>query len=177
MGEAELIARFAAGEPAGVAQMYRTYGRLVYSVSRRMLGDPKLAEQATKRTFLLARTLAATIEPGRQFEPWLASIASATAMAVKGRHQGHRQSSDLAGGQALGPAIENSAAPDIGQAWRVRRALDALPTQDRELIRLQHLGRLTRKEISARLAIPLGSLNTRSEQAHRNLAELLGPSP
>ena len=31
MGEAELVAGFAAGEPGSVDEMYREYGRLVYA--------------------------------------------------------------------------------------------------------------------------------------------------
>ena len=82
MGEAELMVRFAAGEPAGVAETYRRYGRLVYTVSHRVLDDPGLAEEATKQTFVRAWRVAATLVPGQAMAPLLASIASRTAMKI-----------------------------------------------------------------------------------------------
>ena len=57
--------------------------------------------------------------------------------------------------------------------WEVRLALDRLSDQDRELIRLQHYGELTHTEIAGRLAIPLGTVKSRSFRAHRRLAGLL----
>ena len=58
--------------------------------------------------------------------------------------------------------------------WLVRRALDSLSAEDRELLRLQHDRRLTHREISDHLAIPLDRVKSRSHQAHRRLAVLLG---
>jgi RNA polymerase sigma-70 factor (ECF subfamily) len=173
-GEAELIGRFAAGEPAGVAEVYRRYGRLVYLVSHRVLGDSSLAEEATRRTFLLAWRLVADLPTGRAVAPWLVDIAGRTAMDI--RDQEHRRPRDLDGptGDRPEPAAANPVGHPDRDAWLVRHALDTLPTLDRELIRLQHHGRLSRHEISERLAIPVDSVQSRSERAHRNLAHQLG---
>jgi RNA polymerase sigma factor (sigma-70 family) len=56
----------------------------------------------------------------------------------------------------------------------VRRALDKLPDHDRELIRLQHYDDLSHTEIASQLAIPIGTVKSRSFRAHRRLAGLLG---
>ena len=56
----------------------------------------------------------------------------------------------------------------------VRQALDGLPEQDRQLIRLQHYDELTHREIAGELAIPIGTVKSRSFRAHRRLAQLLG---
>jgi DNA-directed RNA polymerase specialized sigma24 family protein len=60
---------------------------------------------------------------------------------------------------------------DLGQ---VRRALDALPGPDREIIRLQHNLALSPAEIADYLAVPLDTVRCRSLVAHRHLAALLG---
>jgi RNA polymerase sigma-70 factor (ECF subfamily) len=52
--------------------------------------------------------------------------------------------------------------------------LEELPDQDRELIRLQHYDELTHSEIARQLAVPLGTVKSRSFRAHRRLAGLLG---
>lgn len=54
MGEAELVVRFAAGDPGSVAEVYRAYGRLGYAVTYRVLGDTSPAEDAPRRTFVQA---------------------------------------------------------------------------------------------------------------------------
>ena len=70
---------------------------------------------------------------------------------------------------ACPPSVEG-----IYDAWQVRRALDTLPDPDRELIRLQHYRELTHAEIAEQLAIPVGTVKSRSFRAHRRLAGLLG---
>jgi hypothetical protein len=67
------------------------------------------------------------------------------------------------------PSVEQ-----IFDVWEVRQALEKLPDQDRELIRLQHYAELTHTEIADELAIPLGTVKSRSFRAHRRLAGLLG---
>jgi len=72
------------------------------------------------------------------------------------------------------PVSPNPSAEQNNDVWLLRRALDTLSDQDRELIRLQHFRQLTPMEISDRLAIPLASVKSRSHRANRNLAGLLG---
>jgi RNA polymerase sigma-70 factor (ECF subfamily) len=56
----------------------------------------------------------------------------------------------------------------------VRRAIDELAPEEREVVRLQHLDGLTHAEIAERLGIPLGTVKSRSYRAHRQLAARLG---
>ena len=55
-------------------------------------------------------------------------------------------------------------------AWEVRQAIDALPADEREVVRLQHLEGLTHAEIAERLGVPLGTVKSRSFRAHQRLA-------
>jgi len=166
MGEAGLVVRFAAGEPGSVAEMYRAYGRLVYAVAYRVLGDAGQAEDATRDTFVQAWKLAPGFDPGRGLGPWLATIAGRT--AIDHRHRRHGRHSNLAAPAPTAPEPAGPApsAAQIQNVWLVRRALDALSDQDRELLRLQHSRQLTPAEISDRLAIPLASVTSLSRRAH-----------
>ncbi len=173
MGEAELTAGFAAGEAGSVAEMYRDYGRLVYVLTNQLLGDAGLAEEATRQTFVRAWRLAADLHPGQDVEPWLAGIAVRTARDVRRRNRAHASPEAAAAGEPI--STDPTPLPGQGDdVWLVRRALDRLPADDREFLRLQHDRRLTHWEISDHLAIPLDQVKTRSHQAHRRLAELLG---
>jgi RNA polymerase sigma factor (sigma-70 family) len=182
VGEAELAVKFAAGEPDSVGELYRAYGRLVYAVAFRVLGDVTLAEDATQLTFVQAWQNASTFDSTRALGPWLATIAGRAAIDTYRRNRRHRLSrnvDDLDGGgvdDISDPALVTlpPSAEAIYDAWQVRRALDTLPDPDRELIRLQHYAQLTHSEIAEQLEIPVGTVKSRSFRAHRRLAGLLG---
>ena len=176
IGEAELAVRFAAGEPDSVGDAYRAYGRLVYAVAYRVLGDASLAEDATQQTFVQAWQNASTFDPSRALGPWLATIAGRVAIDTYRRNRRHRQARNVDDLDINDPALASlpPSAEGIYDAWQVRRALDTLPDHDRELIRLQHYRELTHTEIAEHLAIPVGTVKSRSFRAHRRLAGLLG---
>jgi RNA polymerase sigma factor (sigma-70 family) len=168
-------AQFRNGDPDAVREIYRQYGRLVYAVAHRVLGDRDLAEEATQQAFLKAWRGAGSLHPDRELGPWLASIARRAAIDVS-RHQAVR---------AVDP-IESVASGDPGLAtrpesveashdvWAVREAVAGLPAQEREIVRLQHLRGLTLDEISEKLNMPVATVRSRSLRAHRRLAAVLG---
>ena len=59
------------------------------------------------------------------------------------------------------------------EAFEVRAALDQLPADEREVVRLAHFGGLTHSEIADELQVPVGTVKSRSFRAHRRLAGLL----
>ena len=65
-------------------------------------------------------------------------------------------------------------AEQIYDVWEVRRAVDELPDDEREVVRLQHFEGLTHVEIAERLELPLGTVKSRSFRAHKRLAGGLG---
>jgi RNA polymerase sigma factor (sigma-70 family) len=167
--------RFRAGDPEGVRAVYREFGRLVYAVARRTLRSPELAEEATQETFVKAWRAAAGFEPGRELGPWLATIARRTAIDLY-RREARRAVSSLAD-VAVDDASVVELPPGVEQAydvWAVRQAVDELPDDEREVVRLQHLEELTHAEVAERLGVPVGTVKSRSFRAHRRLALRLG---
>jgi RNA polymerase sigma factor (sigma-70 family) len=173
MDDAALAAQFASGDAGSVRVVYQMYGRLVFSVAYRVLGDPGLAEDATQQTFVQAWRAAGTYDPSRALGAWLTTIARRVAIDVHRRERRHRHLEPLDSSDpslvTLPPSEEQ-----IYDLLEVRRALDRLPDHDRELIRLQHYDELTHAEIASHLEIPVGTVKSRSFRAHRRLAGLLG---
>jgi RNA polymerase sigma-70 factor (ECF subfamily) len=171
-GDAQLAADFATGDPDTVRSVYATYGRLVYAVAYKVLGDAGLAEDATQLTFLQAWRSCERFDPTRAFGPWLATIARRVAIDVyrqSRRNQGH------AGLEAAEAALISPppSAERIYDVWEVRRAVDALPPDEAEVVRLQHFEGLTHTEIAARVGLPVGTVKSRTHRAHRRLVGLL----
>ncbi len=173
VGDAQLAADFATGNPDTVRTVYQSYGRLVYAVAYKVLGDAGLAEDATQQTFVQAWRSADRFDTTRAFGPWLATIARRVAIDVyrqSRRHQGYSPLESVDAVLATAPP----SAEQIYEVWEVRRAVDALPADEQELVRLQHFAGLSHSEIAARLQIPLGTVKSRTHRAHRRLLGLLG---
>ncbi|HET7488154.1 MAG TPA: RNA polymerase sigma factor [Acidimicrobiales bacterium] len=169
------VARFRAGDPDAVRAVYRAYGGLVYAVAHRVLGDRWLAEEATQQAFVQAWRAAATFDEGRDLGPWLATIARRVAIDVHRREarRAHGRLDDVPGSHPAVVAVPRTA-DSAYDAWEVRRAVDALPPDEREVVRLQHAGGLTQAETASKLGIPLGTVKSRSARAYRRLAGRLG---
>jgi RNA polymerase sigma-70 factor (ECF subfamily) len=176
IGDPDSVQAFASGDADAIRGVYRRYGQMVYSVAYKVLGDRGLAEDATQQTFLQAWQAATRYDPSRELGPWLATIARRVAIDIYRKHRQH-QSIDSADGVELADPALVSLPPSVEQiyhVWEVRRALDSMPAQDRELIEMQHYREMTLAEIAERLAIPVGTVKSRTYRAHQRLAGLLG---
>jgi len=173
--DARVKARFRDGNPEAVRAVYAVYRSLVYAVAYRVLDDRGLSEEATQQTFLKAWRAAGRIDPGREFGPWLATIAKRVAIDLY-RRETLRAADPLDSIARDHPALVRgpAATEDCDDAWEVRRAVSELPDDELEIVRLQHFERLTHAQIAARLAIPVGTVKSRSFRAHRRLAAGLG---
>ena len=58
-------------------------------------------------------------------------------------------------------------------AWRVHRALEALPEHERAVIDLAYFSGLSQSEIAGFLQIPLGTVKTRTRSGLARLADAL----
>jgi RNA polymerase sigma-70 factor (ECF subfamily) len=167
--------RFRNGDPEAVRLVYRAYGRLVYAIAYGVLANRALAEEATQQTFLKAWRAAANLEESREMGPWLATIARRVAIDVQ-RSEIHRRADPLDLVAPGDPALRSK--PDTAEAaydvWELRQAVTRLPPDEREIVRLQHFEGLTHTEIAERLALPAGTVKSRSFRAHKRLAAELG---
>jgi RNA polymerase sigma-70 factor (ECF subfamily) len=169
------LAGFRAGDPDAVRVVYREFGRLVFAVAHRTLGSRELAEEATQQTFVKAWRAASTFDVSRELGPWLATIARRTAIDLH-RREARRDTDRIADVADDDPAVVELP-PGIErtfEVWAVREAIDELPTEEREVMRLQHLEDLTHVEVADRLGVSVGTVKSRSFRAHRRLAARLG---
>ena len=173
--DARVRARFGAGDPDALRAVYSAYGRLVYAVAYKLLGERSLSEEATQQTFLKAWRASTRIDPSRELGPWLATIAQRVAIDLY-RREARRSTASLDTVASDDPALVSlpatlEAAHDV---WEVRRAVSALPAEDQQVVRLQHFEGLTHAQIAERLQVPVGTVKSRSFRAHKRLATELG---
>ena len=172
----DVRSRFALGDPDSVRAVYQRYGRLVYAVAYKLLGDRDLAEQATQRTFVSAWRASSSFDTTRELEPWLVTIARRAAIDIH-RHQGRRRA-DVAL-EDVDPAAEGlislpSSVESVYEVWELRKALGELSLEQQQLIKLAHFEGLSHAEIATRLEVPIGTVKSRMFRARQRLAAMLG---
>ncbi len=172
---ADELVGFRDGEPDAVRAVYRDYAGLVFAVALKALGSRHLAEEATQQTFVKAWRAAEGFDTARELGPWLATIARRTAIDIH-RREARRPTAPL---DDVAPGDPNVVELPVGversyEVAEVRAAIDTLPPDEREIVRLQHLEELTHTEVAARLGVPVGTVKSRSFRAHKRLAGMLG---
>jgi RNA polymerase sigma factor (sigma-70 family) len=172
--DADLALALREGDEAAVRTMYERFGGLVFTVANRMLQDWQRAEEVTQHVFLQAWRNAEQLEPGRDFAPWLATIARSAAIDVL-----HREQRRLTGSLDVADPADSAlvtlppSAEQIETVWSVRAAIGALEPDERQIVKMQHIDGHTHAEIAERLDIAVGTVKSRSHRAHRRLANRL----
>ena len=147
--------------------VYDRYGGPVFSLSMSILRDQALAADATQLTFIKAWQAGSTYDPERSFGPWIFAIARRTAIDLY-RRRARTIIDHHVEVVSMGPGLET-----IWEVFEVRLALDQLPDDERQVVRLSHFDGLTHPEIAEFLGIPLGTVKSRSHRAHQRLLGLL----
>jgi RNA polymerase sigma-70 factor, ECF subfamily len=169
--DGELIRRVGERDRAAFEELYRRFGRPVLSLAVRRLGDRGRAEDATQETFAAIWRAAATYRPERgPGAPWIYGIArNAIVNQTRIRSEPAVEVPDSASGEPGPPEYAESE----WVSWRVHRALEELPEQQRTLIQLAYWSGRSQSEIASQLDLPLGTVKTRTRAALARLAELL----
>jgi RNA polymerase sigma factor (sigma-70 family) len=154
--------------------IYRAHGRAVFSVAYKILRDRGLAEDATQQAFLNAWRSADRFDTRRDLAPWLAMIARRAAIDLY-RREAAKVAAPLDSAPLGDPALSvEPATAALHDVWEIRRAVEQLPENEREVVRMQHFEELTHPEIADRLGVAVGTVKSRSFRAHRRLATLIG---
>jgi RNA polymerase sigma-70 factor (ECF subfamily) len=171
--DGELIRRVGERDRVAFEELYRRFGRPVLSQAVRRLRDRGRAEDATQEAFASIWRAAATYRPERgPGAPWIYAVArNAIVDQARIRSEPSVEVPDSPSAEP-GPAEH---AESEWVSWRVHRALEELPAQQRSLIQLAYWSGLSQSEIASRLDLPLGTVKTRTRAALTRLAELLEP--
>lgn len=166
----DLIERFRQGDPEAVRAVYREHAGAVHTVARSIVRDRELAADVVQQTFVKAWRAAKSFEGNRELAPWLYSIARHTAIDMlraetKPTRGGHAPETDV--------GVQPETFERTWERFEIRRAVDALPDGERDVVRLSHLEGHTHEAIAEQLGIPIGTVKSRSGRAHKRLAAAL----
>jgi len=161
------------GDREALRALYVRHGRLVYSLTLRIVRDQAVAEEVVQDAFLKVWDKAATYRADKApVLTWLLRIARNRAIDVLRTRSPSRTPRpwDLEGEEEPDPpeALERS-----GMQAEVRQALDSLSPPQRRAVLLAFYQGKTHREIAAQLGEPLGTVKTRIRDALLKLREFL----
>ena len=166
------------GVETTISTLYDRYGRTVFGVGLKILGDHSLAEELVQEVFLKVWRSSRTFDPSRgSFSTWLYRVTRSCALDLY-RKRAHRIRPVPDGDLHVVAAPDSSPGPqeivdDSWLSWRVSRALEVLDAPQREVIELAYHGGLSQREISERTGVPLGTVKTRTASAFKRLGQEL----
>ena len=169
------VAAAARGDQQALGRLYDRYGRLVFSLALRVVGDPGVAEEVTQDVFLQLWRRAGSFDSSRgELLGWLLTFTRNRAIdRLRSRQQRDSEASVPLKDQA--PSASPHVHCSLEAAERVGRVLVALPEQQRRVIEMAYYEGFTQTEIATRLSQPLGTVKTWTRSALKTLRETLKP--
>jgi len=167
-----LIERVAARDRAAFEELYARYARSVLGLALRRIGDRGRAEDSVQDVFAAVWRSAGSYDRTRgPGGAWLYTIARNAIVDTLRRKQPPTVA-DPPEVASTAPTPDEEAEASWN-SWRVHRALETLPEQERIVIDLAYFSGLSQSEVASFLSIPLGTVKTRTRSGLARLADLL----
>ena len=161
------------GDARALEELYRRHSPRIYALLLRMLRETADAEETLQETFIDAWRRAPEYAVSRgSVEAWLITIARSRAID-RLRSRGARLRLVREREQQAPDVAVTPEPPDVHAHTRLRRALDALPAEQRRALELAYWDGLSQREISEQTGDPLGTVKTRVRLGLQRLADLL----
>ena len=176
----QLMLALTRGEAWAMTALYDRYGRLVYSLTLKILNDRAAAEETVQEVFVKVWKRCRDYDSARgKFSSWLIGIAHNHAIDELRRRRVRPAASEdedaMAQVVADGPAPIDMAMQSL-ERRRIVDALQAIPVEQRRCIEMAYFEGYTQQEIAERLHEPLGTVKTRMRLGMQKLKALLDES-
>lgn len=169
--DAGLVVAISRYRQDALAEAYRRHAGAVFGLARRLLSDAALAEEIVQEVFLRLWNDPDKFDPGR------GSLRSYLLAQCHGRSvdllrsetsRRRREEKDLRRTAEAGYDLEREVW-DLTVADHVREAINRLPENEREAIRLAYLGGHTYREVATMLSEPEGTVKSRIRSGLKHL--------
>ncbi|OHB56225.1 MAG: hypothetical protein A2Y07_10130 [Planctomycetes bacterium GWF2_50_10] len=182
--DADLLARYIAGEEAAFTEIVERYKNALYAFLRRFLNRQDLVEDAFQETFLQLYSSRESFDVDRPLRPWLFTIAANKARDALRKQQ--RQATTSIGTMSepdevsIDDVLNTLSSYDITPldeinkdetAARVREIIASMPDNLREILILAYFDQFSYKQMADMLGIPIGTVKSRLHTAIVNFTK------
>ena len=177
--ERDLIARAQKGDRAAFAALVREHQDEVYTLARRLVGDPHLASDVAQEALIRAWRALPKFRGDAQLSTWLYRITVNTAWTHQKRASRYRATPIDEITEVAAPL--DSAHPEVAGEivelrGRLREALDRLPDAQREVVVMKDIYGWSHAEIAEAMDISVTAAKVRLHRARARLARNLEES-
>jgi RNA polymerase sigma factor (sigma-70 family) len=175
----ELHRSLSAGDRGAFDDLYRRYSASAYGLAYRITGQQVLAQDVVHDAFMALWRAPEAFDPARgAFRTFFLSLVHHRAVDTVRREERIRarqeRASNLEPVAVEDPAEGVTDAADLAERRiEVRAALDTLPPEQRQVLEMAYYGGKTQVQIAEEIAIPVGTVKTRTLAAMRKLRRAL----
>jgi RNA polymerase sigma-70 factor (ECF subfamily) len=171
--ERELVDRARRGDRAAFAALVRAHQHEVYTLARRLVGDPHLASDVAQEALIRAWRAMPKFRGDAKLSTWLYRITVNTAWSHRKRAKRHSGTSieelgDFAAPEGMDHPVFAGETLDLRR--RLRAALDRLPVAQRQVVVLKDVYGWTHAEIARSIGISETAAKVRLHRARARLA-------
>ena len=180
--EAQIVRRVLQGDVNAFEKLVTEYEKAVYAIALRMTGNAEDAADMTQETFIKAYNSLQSFRGDSKFSVWLYRIANNVCLDfLRSRSrkptvslsveddEGEETELDIADeSQSPEQLLERGLTRDA-----VRRGLEALPPDYRQILLLREIQGLSYEEIADTLSIEVGTVKSRIFRARKRLCSFL----
>lgn len=172
-----LLAEIAAGSQQAMTSIYDRSNKVVFGLLLRILNDHATAEEVLLDVYMQIWRQAKTYDVNRGSPlAWILTIARSRAIDRLRSNRSEWQRRDSFDGLAERTRDKHDVekAAEISEIRHLmRRALETLPDEQREVIEFAYYAGLSQSEIALKLNQPLGTVKTRTRLGMMKLREVL----
>jgi len=171
IADSELMRQVRGGRTAALATLFERHHARLYRYCLRMTGNRAAAEDLVQDAFMKMLKYKSTFKDDSEFVPWMFGIGRNACLAHfrKTAHD-HLTDADIDHASRLDEVGEIS--QHDGQDELVRRALQRLPADRREVLVLSRYEYKTYDEIAKTLECSVGAVKVRAHRAMKQLREI-----
>ena len=171
--DVELVRAVARGDRSALAALYDRYSPIMFALALRIVRERREAEDLLHDVFLEVWRSAKAYDPERgRVRTWLTIRMRSRALDLQ---KSARVSRNVGDDSLLDRVAADGNVAESPDRARVRTALAALPTEQRQVLELGYFDGLSCSEIADRLGTPIGTVKSRVAAALSKLRQSLGP--
>jgi RNA polymerase sigma-70 factor (ECF subfamily) len=178
--DAAFILRSRAGEMEAFEGLMAKYANLVGSIAFNIIGDVHVAGDITQEVFLKVFRNLANLEDPRRFKGWLCSIVRTTCVDWLRKERVKPCSLERIAeeglepeGEFIGSVFKQTSTELEELREKILHIVNALPRIYQQIILLRHLRKMTYREMSDFLGLPIATIESRLYRARLMLKDKL----
>jgi len=172
-----LLRGIVARDPAALRELFERYASAATALAHRIIRDPMLAEDVVQEVFLSVWERPNAYQPDRgSVRSFVFTIVHNRAVDRVRRESAHHRHARVEVNNDGQPAIDDTVVDAVYLAERrveVRGALAGIPAEQRQIIEMMYFDGMTQRQIAERLALPLGTVKSRTLLGMRKLQAAL----